>query len=88
MHESMVVAARVSASEAEALAHEHRGDDFRVAIIYAALGQKDQAFAALDRAVRVERHRVPRALIHPEMAALHGDPRWSALRKQLNLPAP
>jgi len=72
--------------EAETLAEEHEGDDLHVAIIYAALGDKDRAFEALERAALVEPHRVPRTLINPEMAVLRGDPRLAALRKKFRLP--
>jgi hypothetical protein len=73
-------------AEAETLVQEHAGDDSRLAIIYAALGDKDRAFEALDRAALVEPHRVPRTLMHPEMAVLRGDPRLAALRKKFRLP--
>jgi tetratricopeptide (TPR) repeat protein len=74
-------------AEAETLVQEHEGDDSRVAIIYAALGDKDRAFEALERAALVEPHRVPRTLmIYPEMAVLRGDPRLVALRQRFRLP--
>jgi len=73
-------------AEAETLAEEHNGDDSRLAIIYAALEDKDRAFGALERAALVEPHRVPRTLIHPEMAVLRGDPRLAALRERFHLP--
>lgn len=73
-------------AEAETLVQEHQADDSRVAIINAALGNKDRAFEALERAALVEAHRVPRTLIHPEMAVLRGDPRLAALRQRFRLP--
>jgi tetratricopeptide (TPR) repeat protein len=73
-------------AEAETLVREHQADASRVAIIYAALGDKDHAFEALDRAALSEPHRVPRTLIQPEMAALRGDRRLAALRVRFHLP--
>jgi eukaryotic-like serine/threonine-protein kinase len=58
----------------------------RLAVIYAALGDKDRTFALLDQAVETVPHRVSWILANPEMALLRGDPRLPALRKKLNLP--
>ncbi len=59
---------------------------YRQALIYAALGDKDRTFQALDRAVgRVAAPRLATLLVYPEMALLRGDPRLEALRKRLNL---
>jgi serine/threonine-protein kinase len=75
-------------ADAEALAAEH--EDNRqtpaLALIYAALGDKDRAFDALYRMPAVESLGMPRLLAQPEMAALRGDPRMTALRKRFNLP--
>ena len=73
-------------AEAETLIDEHAGDDSRQAIIHAALGDRDGSFAALERASTSEPHRLPRTLMHPEMAALHTDSRWAALRARFRLP--
>jgi len=54
--------------------------------IYAALGDNDRAFEALDRAAVTVPHRVGLLLRDPEMAALRGDSRFDALRKKLGLP--
>src|SRR5262249_19080028 len=58
---------------------------YRQALIYAALGDKDRTFAALNRAVDLVPHRVAFTLVCPEMQLLRGDPRLDALRKRLNL---
>jgi eukaryotic-like serine/threonine-protein kinase len=59
---------------------------YRQAVIYAALGDKDAAFDALNRAIDTQSQRVGSILMAPEMAGLRDDPRYGALRKRLNLP--
>jgi eukaryotic-like serine/threonine-protein kinase len=59
---------------------------YRLALIYAALGDKDRTFEALDRAAETVPHRTVALLTYPEMRLLRGDPRLAALRKKLNLP--
>jgi TolB-like protein/Tfp pilus assembly protein PilF/tRNA A-37 threonylcarbamoyl transferase component Bud32 len=63
--------------------HDH---PLRLAVIYAALGDKDRTFAALDQAAVRVPHRVGLLLRDPEMAALRDDPRFAAVRKKLGLP--
>jgi TolB-like protein/predicted Zn-dependent protease len=72
-------------AEAERLAavHDH---PYRLAFIYAALGDKDRALEALDRAADVVPHRVSLLLLYPELAPLRGDPRFAAIRRKLGLP--
>lgn len=72
--------------QAEELTVLHRGNPFAEAFIYAALGDTDRTFEALERTAVSQPHRVGRLLIAPEIAALRGDPRFAALRKKLNLP--
>ncbi len=73
-------------AEAEALAAEHEDSPSGLAIIYAALGDKDRTFEALEQMAVVQPHHVGRMLINPEMAVLRGDPRLAALRKKFGLP--
>jgi adenylate cyclase len=56
------------------------------ATIFVALGDKDRAFEALNRAIPLGPVRVGRNLYYPEFAALRGDQRLKTLRKQLGLP--
>jgi tetratricopeptide (TPR) repeat protein len=56
------------------------------AIMFAGLGDKDRAFAALDRAIPMGPCRVGRALTFPELALLRGDPRLKIVRKKVGLP--
>jgi tetratricopeptide (TPR) repeat protein len=73
-------------ADAEKLALAHRHFPFRTANIYTALGDKDQAFDALERMFSSEPQRLAGLLAAPELAVLHGDPRLTALRKKLRLP--
>jgi len=75
-------------AEAEALAAAHLADapPSTLAVIYTALGDKDRAFEALNRAAIDEPHRLPILLAYPEMAPLGGDPRLVVLRQRLRLP--
>jgi len=72
--------------EAERLAARHQNYPHRRAIIYAALGDKDRAFEALDQLALLEPHRVVDLLAYPELAGLRGDPRFAALRRKFGLP--
>ncbi len=68
-------------AEAETLVVGHEDSPSGLAIIYAALGDKDRTFEALEQMAVVQPHHVGRMLINPEMAVLRGDPRLAALRK-------
>jgi serine/threonine-protein kinase len=72
--------------EAERLAVRHRNYPHRLAIIYAALGDKDRTFEALHRLAVLEPHRVVDLLSYPELTGLRSDPRFAALRRTLGLP--
>ena len=54
--------------------------------IFAALGDKDRAFQALDRATSLGPVRIGRDLTYPQFSLLRGDPRVTALRKTVGLP--
>jgi TolB-like protein len=54
--------------------------------IYAALGDLDRAFGALDHSLPLGPVRIGRTLTRPELAPLRGDPRFKALRKKVGLP--
>ena len=55
-------------------------------MIYAALGDNDRAFEALNQAADIVPQRLGLILMHPEMASLRGDPRFAAIRRKLGLP--
>jgi TolB-like protein len=54
--------------------------------IFTALGDKDRAFEALERAIPLGPARLGRELRYPEFAPLRGDPRIKVLRKKVRLP--
>jgi serine/threonine-protein kinase len=54
--------------------------------IFTALGDKDRAFEALERAIPLGPVRMGRTLAFAEFAPLRGDPRVKALRKKVGLP--
>ena len=56
------------------------------AAIFVALGDKDRAIDALERAIPLGPVRVGRDLTYPEFAPLRGDPRVRMLRKKAGLP--
>jgi len=63
-----------------------QGNLIAQAEIFVALGDKDRAFEALERAIPWGPVRIGRDLNYPAFAALRGDPRVKALRKKLGLP--
>jgi serine/threonine-protein kinase len=74
-------------AEAERLAAKHEdAPPSTLAMIHAALGNKDRAFEALERAAVVEPQRVPIVLAYPEFAGLRSDPRMAPFRRRFNLP--
>lgn len=58
-------------------------DAFWVAMVYAGLGQLDEAFVWLDRAV--DDHSLTYEVREPRFADLHADPRFPALLERLRL---
>lgn len=83
MARAYVMAGRRDEVERLAATHDH---PFRLAVIYAALGDKDRALEALDQAIARVPQRVGLLLQEPEIAALRGDPRFAAVRRKLRLP--
>jgi hypothetical protein len=73
--------------EAERLAVVHKAYPFRLSFIYAALGDRTRALDALESMFATERQRLASAMMQPELAMLRDDPRWIALRRQLQIPA-
>jgi len=54
--------------------------------IFTALGDKNRAFEALERAVPLGPVRLGRNLTYAEFAPLRGNPKMNALRKKIGLP--
>ncbi len=59
---------------------------YRQALVYAAVGDPDRTFTALNGAVDLMPQRTALLLVLPEMAFLRGDARMDALRKRLKMP--
>jgi serine/threonine-protein kinase len=54
--------------------------------IHAALGNMDDAFESLERALISDAQRIALFMRSPEMAAVRADPRYDAIRRRLKLP--
>ena len=70
----------------EQLAIAHKGYPFRLAYIYAALGDENRALEALEQMFVDEPQRLALVMMQPELAMLRDDPRWIALRRKLKVP--
>jgi hypothetical protein len=60
--------------------------NYWVAVIYAALGDKDQAFAELEKAYQNHDWFLQRIKVDPYMDPLRADPRFDEMVKRLNFP--
>ncbi|HEX6716453.1 MAG TPA: tetratricopeptide repeat protein [Pyrinomonadaceae bacterium] len=60
---------------------------YYVAFIYAALGDKDKAFAELERSFAERDCYLGRIAVDPALDPLRGDPRLKSLLKRMNLPS-
>jgi len=58
-----------------------------IALVYAALGENDQAFEWLERAAQGRAPYIATIRINPSFDSLHTDPRFQDLLNRLNLPA-
>ncbi len=70
----------------EAYAEQHYVNPLFLAAIHASLGEKDQAFALLERAVTDRTVLAAGLSIWPELESLHSDPRFTALIRRVGLP--
>ena len=78
--------ARRILQDLEGKSKTHYTSPYFAAIVYAGLGDRDRAFASLDRAV-VDRSDVLVYLgVEPRLDSLRSDPRFQALLRQVNLP--
>jgi len=58
----------------------------RIAAIYGALGEKDKAFAELEKALEARDWEMHRISVDIYMRPLRDDPRFKAILKRVNLP--
>ncbi len=75
--------ARRILADLEALAQRRYVDQMHLAAIYGALGEKEKAFAALDRAADARSARVSTPRFYSWLAPLFDDPRFAALEETL-----
>ena len=61
-------------------------DWYQVAHVYAALGDKENAFMELEKAFNDRGYMLYRLKVDPLMDPLRGDPRFAAMLKRMNLP--
>jgi tetratricopeptide (TPR) repeat protein len=62
-----------------------KANPYIIAAVYEALGEKDEAFRILEKAV--DEHQVLTPLkVEPQFERLHSDPRWNTLLRRMNLP--
>ena len=71
----------------ELIAKYHEGGAYQIADVYAFRNQSDEVFEWLDRAyAQREGGCLIATKVEPLLKNLHGDPRYSAFLKKLNLP--
>ncbi|HET9440127.1 MAG TPA: tetratricopeptide repeat protein, partial [Longimicrobiales bacterium] len=63
----------------------HNVLSFHVAMVYAALGQPDDAFHWLDRGYNERASFMDGVMVTPAFDPLHNDPRWGSLLRKMNL---
>jgi tetratricopeptide (TPR) repeat protein len=59
---------------------------FGAALVYAGLGEKDEAFRSLERAIELRAPFVTLLKVDPRFDTLRPDPRFQNLLRQMNLP--
>jgi TolB-like protein/Tfp pilus assembly protein PilF len=72
--------------ELNELAKQRYVTPYGTALVYAGLGEKDQAFAALDEAYRQRSHWLVWLKLDPRWAQLRTDPRFAELVRRIGLP--
>jgi TolB-like protein/Flp pilus assembly protein TadD len=69
----------------EMIAHNAKGAPYTIAVAYAWRGEPDKAFDWLERAYQQRDGGLAGLKIDPVIASLHGDPRYEAMLKKINL---
>jgi TolB-like protein/Tfp pilus assembly protein PilF len=68
-----------------ARAHHFRVSPYGIATVYAALGDKDQAFAQLEQAYKQRTEYMDFLKVDPELDSLRSDPRFQGLLRRMHL---
>jgi TolB-like protein/DNA-binding winged helix-turn-helix (wHTH) protein/Flp pilus assembly protein TadD len=71
--------------EARQMVRGLKANPYIIAAVYTALGDKDEAFRILEKAVE-EHQLITPVKVEPPLDSLHSDPRWKALLLRMNLP--
>jgi eukaryotic-like serine/threonine-protein kinase len=71
--------------EARQMIRGVKANSFRTAAVYVALGDKDEAFSVLDKAIE-GREPILALKEDPQLDNLHSDPRWKVLLRRMNFP--
>ena len=79
VHTGQIDKARQILADLEELSRQHYVDQTHLAAIYAALDEKDKAFAALDRACADRSARISTPRFYQWLSPLFNDPRFAAL---------
>lgn len=79
-------AAEAALARLDSLARTEYVTPYAVALVYAALGERDQAFAWLDRAVAERTHWLLWLARDRRWAPIRDDPRFAALQRRVGLP--
>jgi TolB-like protein/Flp pilus assembly protein TadD len=80
-----VYALRGRQHEARQMISGVKAAPYAIAGVYAALGDKDEAFRILEKAIG-ERQFIAPLKVEPPLENLHSDPRWQALLHRMNFP--
>jgi tetratricopeptide (TPR) repeat protein len=78
--------ARETLAELIQLSNRKYVSPYNMALIYAGLGEKNQAFESLDKAFQDRTVRLFSIQVHPDFASLRMDPRFTALVQRIGLP--
>jgi hypothetical protein len=73
-------------SEARRMVSGVKGNAYLIAAVYAALGDNDEAFKILEKAVGEHQSLTP-LMVEPPLDNLHSDPRWKGLLRRMNFPS-
>ena len=71
--------------EARQMISGRKDNPYIIAAVYVALGDKDEAFRILEKAVEDHQFLSP-LKVEPPLESLHSDPRWKALLRHMNFP--